>query len=68
MDDKNPDIYEQLALAWANKNPILIGWFLSYQHTEWYATTDEIEDALLKTSPDDLKRLYELAGLKNESV
>ena len=60
------DIYEELALAWVNNNPIVVGWFKSYKKSEWAVASDEIEDALLRTSADDLAKLFELAGLGKE--
>ena len=52
------DVYEELALAWENKNPVIIGWFNSYKKSEFAVQTDEIEDALLRISDEDLTKLY----------
>ena len=56
------DIYEKLTLAWVEKNTIVETWFLEYK-SKLSVKTDEIEDALLKTSYDELKKLSDLAGL-----
>lgn len=52
-DDEELDIYEVLALAWEDKNQVVLDWYKQKQKDK----KQDIEDHLIQSDPEDLEKL-----------